>query len=249
MTTGQEHLNNDLEHTERTSFLSTFFQVLFFPISPSGLTVMGIAVFLPPIAAFICRFIPYGSILSLLVYIIVLAYFYGYLILSVKSSAGGERRAPSVMIEDEDYDIFTILWQFFQVFIPILLCFGPVLIYWSDKKQTDLYFWWILAGGGFVLPMATLSVMIHDSIAGLNPFLLLISIVRTLIPYLITVLIFYIPVFVFAAMVIGLFGTGFSHSLVVIILLRLVRNYMFIASAHAIGWFYYINRERLRWDM
>jgi len=249
MTTGQEHLNNDLEHTERTYFLSTLFQVLFFPISPSGLTVIGIAVFLPPVAAFILRLIPYCSLLSLLVYIIVLAYFYGYLILSVKSSAGGERRAPSVMIEEEDYDIFTILWQFFQVFIPILLCFGPALIYWNDKKQTDLYFWLILAGGGFILPMATLSVMIHDSLAGLNPFLLLISIVRALIPYLITVLVFYIPVFVFVAMVIGLFGTGFSHSLVVIILLRLVRNYMLLTAAHAIGWFYYIHRERLRWDM
>jgi hypothetical protein len=244
------HNNNDLEHTGRTSFFATVLQVLLFPISPSGLTVIGIAVFLPPVAGFICLFIPFfGFILSLLVHIIVLSYFYWYVIFSVKSSAAGERRAPSVMIEDADYDIFSILWQFFQIFIPILLCLGPALSYWLTKKQTDLYFWLALAGGGFVLPIAILSVMMYDSLAGLNPFLLLISIVRAFIPYLITVLVFYIPVFVFAEMAVGVFGKGFSTGLVGMLLFRILRNYTFLTAAHAIGWFYYKNQERLRWDM
>ena len=245
----QGHNNDRLEHTERTSFFAAVLQTLVFPLSPSGITTIVVFIFLPMLLNLVMSLIPFGGLLLISVRIIIGGYFYWYLINCVHKSAIGEKRAPNVVAEDPDYDVSSMLWQIFQVLVPLLLCIGPAVAYWGAKKQTDFYFWLILCCGGFLLPVSLLSVMMHDSLSGLNPLILLISIVRGFVSYLGVVAMFYLPLVIFGVLLAMARPKGPASALAMDVFFKFAGYYLLMVAAHVIGRFYYINKDKLDWEV
>ena len=99
--------------------------------------------------------------------------------------------------------------------------------------------------GVFFLPMTLLRVVMYDSLAGLNPFIIVWSIFKIFPRYCLVLLFFYLPMvlFVFMARWVpkDLWGGRF--------ILKAANMYLLLVSAHVLGWFYYRNEERLAWPV
>ena len=88
--------------------------------------------------------------------------------------------------------------------------------------------------------MALLSVILFDSVSGLNPRYWLISVTRAFIPYLGLVLAL--------TSIIGVM-VWVVRSMAGFLLLALVILYMVMIGAHLLGRFYFRYERRIGWDI
>lgn len=172
----------------------------------------------------------------------IVAYLFWYLAECVRQSAEGEIRAPSAIASSEQpWDMFL---QMFRTFVCVLLAAVPAGAYFVYTRQADATFWLILGAGVLFLPMALLAVTMFDSLGGLNPLLIIGSMISTFFPYLGLVTAWYIV----AALVVGLWiYLGQSRMFLVVLLLVWATAYLFMVNAHLLGRFYYRNQEKLNW--
>ena len=128
----------------------------------------------------------------------------------------------------------------------MVVCFVGAIVYVSFNKRIDPVFWLLLGGGVFFLPMALLSTIMFDSLAGLNPILIIGSIFSTFGKYLGVALAFYVPY----AISVGVFTvlSPFVSPLTIPIF-SLIDLYLLLVAAHLLGWFFYRNEEKLNWEV
>ncbi len=235
--------------------------IFLYPISVPGLTMLGIFIFTPFILGLILSFLaralgalhplmvlvlfPLG-ILFAIIRFIVSWYMIWYFGVCVQESAAGQIRAPETLTKGGGFDIVEMFFQSIRFLCCIVICFGPALAYSLTYEQGDNYFWLILAGGIFFFPMTLLSIVMFDSIIGLNPILIVTSIFSTFFQYCCVVVMFCIPVGIIAGMLIYLpKNTGFLIQLI----LRTVYAYQLLIAGHLLGDFFKRNEERLYWEV
>ena len=96
----------------------------------------------------------------------------------------------------------------------------------------------------FFFPMSLLAAVMYDSFKGLNPFVLIGSIIRTFLPYCAMVM-----VLVWAFFFITEWLPDPQESIGMIFILWCLGIYLAMLVAHLLGWFYHRYERQLNWDV
>jgi DNA-directed RNA polymerase subunit RPC12/RpoP len=226
-----------------------------FPIRGAAMGMIGVFIVCEIVISFLAV-IPIISLIVFLFSLIVRAYIFWYLYLCVQTAAEGKIRSPDILQEDEG-DFLGMIWRMLRMILAVFFCMAPAIIYfvWTNaailtgtntgNAGIDGVFWSMFAAGLFFLPMTLLSIVMHDSIGGLNPFLIVWSVLRTLLKYLVLAACFSIPLGL--TFVVNLFSSrlGFWFALPA----EVLSYYLAFVGAAMLGRFFYINEERLNWNM
>ncbi len=145
--------------------------------------------------------------------------------------------------------------QSYKAFICFAFFVLPVLLYLTYTRRTDAIFWALTAFWIFFFPMGLLAVVMFDSLAGLNPVVIVGSIFSAFLPYigliaLLTALIISIRLLVFLSTL--LFSVGGIYTIIIWIVIYgsgVIDFYMMMVIAHLLGGFYYKYQERLNWEV
>ena len=135
------------------------------------------------------RMLGRGGIFSLMVTVFSTGYLFAYMQKIIAGSAQGEDEMP-------DFPDFSDWWS--DIIQPFLLFGGTVLVSLlpvfiaaylaaqSESEMMKLAFFPALAFGAFYMPMALLAVAVTNNFLGLSPHVVVPSILRVFLPYLVT---------------------------------------------------------------
>lgn len=232
-----------------------FVDIFLYPMNKSGLTILAVsagiplllrallrltmifcAVFAPALIFWVLLIMLHWAALALFV-----LYMNWYVCECIRDSATGGIRAADTTATTPGFT--EILWQSLAVMITAGACMVPAILYLGRTQSFDKIFWALYAFGGFLFPMALLSVVMHESLRGLNPVLLTRSALKTLVPYSALVLFGYI-LFVSIPMA----ARYLLHAWVLQYVFLFAAFYQLLILAHLIGRFYWRHEERLYWD-
>jgi FHA domain len=213
-----------------------------YPFKSKGiiLLVLGAVVFL---------FLEFLSGWSFLIKIISTGYFFAYMQRIVAFTAQGEDEMP-------DFPEFGEWWS--DIILPYLLfvatmlaSFLPALVFFfslrgSFDEPLVLGLFFALLGMALIYyPMALLAVAVSDSFVALSPHIVLPSICRVFLPYLVTLLLL-------AGLAAVRFGTEWGLKLVDVPVLPTVVTgflslYLFVVMMRVLGLLFRCHRARLGW--
>ena len=229
--------------------------IFFYPMNKEGLSLLFICAGVPFLLRVILKFFRVFSavfgpalifwVLFIIVHwlgmLLLLLYVNWYACECIRDSAAGGIRAVDTIATTPG--LGEILGQAFRVAVCALFVVAPALVYLARTHRTDLPFQLLYAAGGFVFPMALLAVVMFDSFAGLNPILLLRSILKTHLRYC-----FLIPFYYLFWVLIPAAGVLLFQSWMLGYLSLFLAFYSLLILAHLLGRFYWKNEQRLDWD-
>jgi len=215
--------------------------VLLYPISLSGMIVIGMIITFEVVFVLAINVIgPLALGLSIL-YIILMIYLYWYYSECVRDSCDGGLRAPETLNLGEG------LGEMFLQLLKILACgivyLGPAKIYFQLTNEVDIIFWSILGIGIFLFPMGLLGVILFDSLNALNPILIIGSILSTFIPYCGLVILLCGIVWMMISV------SDIANSLVLKICLEAFHIYFLMVFSHILGRFFFKYQKKLNWEV
>lgn len=230
----------------------TFLDVLCYPVSRAGLSVLGFY-FVMPLILFLTTLIPIPVINLLFYFLVLVAGFLvllstlWYLTVCIRSGAEGQRRAPALFEETEDDTLGGWIREILLVLTTIIFCVGPAFIVrFPLGVDSTAIFWAVFGAGLFLLPMCLLSMVMFDHLGALNPLLIIPSIFSTFFSYCLVVILYSIPIVMF----VGIWIVGAKTPILpVVMLVRAVGCYLLMVASGLLGWFFYKNEEKLRWDV
>jgi hypothetical protein len=241
--------------------------IFFYPTSKPGLTTLGIIVGIPllfrgfvfifgilalrfpPALVFLALF----AIVGLIVKIVLYLYMYWYLCACIRDSASGGIRAPETLAVTPG--LGEIFWQTLRIIACLAFFALPAVAYSHNTKQTDAIYWCLVVYAVFFFPMGLLSVVMFDSVSGLNPVLLIGSIFSTFLPYCALVLLYTVGVLLCVLDVLIQIFTAIFLALPVLgpillpISLQFFGIYMLFIAAHVLGRFHWRYQEKLNWEV
>jgi pSer/pThr/pTyr-binding forkhead associated (FHA) protein len=225
-----------------SSFTGGMVGALAYPLRDNGpFMLVGLAV-LTAVMDLLARSLAVGMMLGL-VGLGVGLYVLSYLREIVVSSADGESRLPSW----PDFQAQALGGSIVQWLGVYLVSFGPWML--TTRLIPPEARWLspaLLGLGCAYFPMAVLAVTIYDDLAALNPVLVLVSVARTLVRYLILCLL--LGVALGAAWVSERATGGPSPPMLGTVLSGVLWAYAGLVGARAIGWFYYCSKDQLAWS-
>lgn len=249
---GRYLLKDHEEPPERK--LPWIIDIFLYPFNVSGLTMLGVTVGVPLLLRVLVYVLmactalfPPAMVFWVLAIVVcwggsfvLLLYMNWYACECIRDSARGAIRAPdTTAITPGLGDIFG---RTFRVLLCVLVCVAPAVIYLIQTHQFDPVFWTLLGVGGFFLPMALLAVTMFESLAGLNPLLLVGSILSTFVPYCLLVPFCYTLIVLFPYAAYFVKEIGLPGYVV------LFATYcLWLVLAHLLGRFYWKYEERLNW--
>ena len=242
--------------------------ILLYPFSAAGMVHLAIFCLGPPLLGFINRLIlsriPFGTLISLVLLVFLIAYALYYLACCVFDSSKGGRRAPDIIVEYAP-DKSDLIAQLFLMLASIAICFWPVAIYSLLMHRVDVVFWLLSAVGIFLFPMALLAGTLFDATHALNPIFIIASIFKTLPKYCGLVLFYCIPGAIVAAVIANLrnlsgaqditgaifFPFGLIHYFftAAFIYKAMAFAYLAMVGAHLLGSFYWWHKDKLDWGL
>jgi hypothetical protein len=219
--------------------------ILMYPFSMGGLTTLGIVIVIPLLISLaVAALGPFGffiSMPSLIVIAVIHAYFLWYIPQCIEDSAKGGVRAPETVSQAPG--LWDMAEQLGRTLASIAMAALPLIAYWFWAHETDRTFWLLLACAAAICPMALLSVTMHDSISGLNPLILVLSVLRTLPSY--TILVLVLGLLIFAMLKAQQVATAGDPVLGFVA--SVAMYHPILVAAHLLGRFYWRCRERLDW--
>lgn len=233
--------------------LPWFVDILLYPISIPGLLHLGIFTIIPFLLSLIMILLgPLGMAIAfpaIIINIAILLYLYWYVTECVRDSAKGGLRAPEAFATA---GLEEMLWQAIYIVGCCLVFMGPAYFYSLYSNRTDIAYWLLLICGVFFLPMGLLSCVMFDSIRGLNPLLIIVSILSTFLHYIGLVLLITCIVLGYraiAAIQTELVQRGMMAMMFLENILRLVLLYITFVAAHLLGRFFYRYEDKLYWEV
>lgn len=186
-------------------------------------------------------------VLSLIVHwgglAILLLYMNWYVFQCVRDSAEGGIRAAETGAMTPGFG--GIFLDALRLIASVAVCLAPAIVYGSQIGFGDPLFLVLAAVGGFAFPMALLAVVMHESLRGLNPLLLLRSIGRTLLPYCALIPAFYILCLTFPLAFSLILSPRYWPSSY---LFQALGFCTLLIAAHLLGRLYWKNEEKLEWE-
>lgn len=169
-----------------------------------------------------------------------------YIISCVRESAAGAAKAPDSLFSGtfDVGDWRDIIQDFMTTAAPYIFCFCPSFVYLASTQRTDWIYFSLLILGISYFPMFLLAVILFDSSSGFNPLTHIISIIVTFIPYCILIAQFFFLIACFYGV-----GLAFENSPVSYLISLPCMLYFIMLLAHLLGRFYYLNQDKLNWDV
>lgn len=224
-----------------------------YPFKRNGLILLTIGAIVFMLLKFLSGFIAVGGggVLSLIFTVITVGYLFAYMQKIIAHSAQGEDEMP-------DFPDFGDWWS--DIIMPFLLFAStvavsllPAIIIFNLMDRNEmaaLAFWPALGIGVFYLPMALLAVAVTDNFLALSPHLVVPSICRVFLPYLVT--------FLFLA---SLFSirmavewsvhlvrvTPLPLTLAATVVMSFLSLYLLMVEMRTLGLFFRSYRSRLGW--
>lgn len=171
-------------------------------------------------------------------------YFLSYMQRIMTCSGYGEEEMPG-------WPDFTDFWA--DIILPMLLlagtflvCIAPglaCLIFGNDSVKQAAIPLFIL--GGFYFPMAVLAVGMTDNIFSLNPLVIIPSIAKLFVPYLVATLFMGIlyGVYMLSQALVGWFDIAVLSTLII----SFLSLYFTTVQMRILGLLYFTNKDRLGW--
>jgi DNA-directed RNA polymerase subunit RPC12/RpoP len=231
--------------------------ILLYPATLHGIVTICIIIVGRLSGIFCC----FGWIIQILVYL----YMYWYFCECIRDSAAGGLRAPITI--SREASLSEMFWQSVNIFVCCVFFFGPQVIYETYVTITGtpvniVILWSLRSYGIFFFPMGVLAVVMFDSVNGLNPILIVRSIISTFFQYCGLVILFYSLAFLFLFGVMGASlsaataasGTesilkALSSVLMFFVLINIIFIWIFFVAGHLLGRFYWKYQERLYWEV
>ena len=238
---------------EAPSFYRQIPGAFIYPLKRNGVILLVIGTVVFTILDFLSGFkMPgRGGVFSLLMTVISTGYLFAYMQKIIAHTAQGEDELP-------EFPDFTDWWS--DIILPFLLFTGtiavslvPVFIagFWAlENKAVVPLILPAAALGAFYLPMALLAVAVTDNFLALSPHVVLPSILRVFLPYLLT--------FLLLGLLAGLRIEGgrvsdlvplqqFALKLCVIVAMGFISLYLLTVEMRLLGLLFRSYRERLGW--
>jgi hypothetical protein len=231
--------------------------VFLYPTSMAGMTILGIVV----VVRFLARIvvvslgrlslqnalflIPFGMawIIGILVRIVLYLYLYWYLCECIRDSAAGGTRAPETIGHNPGFG--EMLGQAIKTSGCFLFFLAPAVLYHLKAGQTEAFYSRLPALAAlFFFPMSLLAVVMFDSFKGLNPIVLIGSIINTFLPYCAMIM-----VFVWAGFFIIERAPDLLELTCSTFIFWCLGIHLAMVAAHLLGWFYNRYERQLNWDM
>jgi pSer/pThr/pTyr-binding forkhead associated (FHA) protein len=162
-----------------------------YPFKRNGIILLGIGTVVFTILDFLSGFkMPgRGGFFSLTMTVVSTGYLFAYMQKIIAHTAQGEDELP-------EFPDFTDWWS--DIILPFLLFTGTIVVslvpifivgFWAlENEAMALAIFPAAVIGGFYLPMALLAVAVTDNFLALSPHVVLPSILRVFLPYLLTFL-------------------------------------------------------------
>ena len=226
--------------------LPAFLDMFLYPTSVPGLIIIGIVIGIPFILSVLSVLAgPFGffiSIPGIFITLVIDLYMYWYICEYIRDSAEGNIRAPDVLVNSPS--LSDMFFQTLRILLCLLIFAAPALFYYLRTNRIDNIFYIISGLSAFFFPMGLLSVIIFDSLSGLNPFILIASFFKTFFQYIGLVTLFYI---------IGIFTVYqlvlLDVPVVLTFLIAALNYYFLLVLAHLLGRFYWRYQDKLGWDV
>jgi hypothetical protein len=220
--------------------------IFLYPANFQGLIFLAIAVLVPLLIRLVSMVLCiFGLLFSIFLGIIGM-YIYWFLAQCVRDSASGGLRAPETMAETPG--IGELSWQVFELFACLALWAAPASVYYIYTYKFDSIFWWLAGVGAFIYPMALLSVIMFDSVNGLNPLIIIPSIFSAFFQYCGLVVLISAIIFLYVQTA-RLLPHDFFPRMVLSPLIQAVELYLLMIAMHLLGRFYFKYQEKLNWDV
>lgn len=257
----QTNLGGALQKSESLAErkLPWILDIFLYPTSKPGLTILGIAVIVRVTFRIVVRFLGSASIqflpflaffgfmwaVGMIARIVICLYVWWYLCECIRESTAGVIRAPE--ITGRSPGLGGMLWQALMTAGCFLLYLGPAIFYYKETNLADAVFWAFAVYAVFFLPMSLLAVVVFESWQGLNPILLVRSIIRTFLPYC-----------ALTAAIAALAATGVfivrkmpdpQKSSLGLFVLWSMSIYLAMIVAHLLGAFCCRYKEKLNWEV
>jgi hypothetical protein len=227
--------------------------IFLYPISISGLLHLGIFTIIPFVLSLIGMLLgPFGMAIALPAFVIniaVMLYLYWYVTECIRDSAKGGLRAPEAFAMAGMGE----MWSQAQYIIGCLLIFfSPVFFYSFFNSESDVVYWILLLFGVFFFPMGLLACVMFDSIGGLKPPLLIVSIFSTFFQYCGLVLL--ITGIALGYKAIPTIRTDIPQQQTIAMIFLdsavfLILLYTSFVVAHLLGRFFWRYQDKLNWEV
>jgi hypothetical protein len=227
-----------------------------YPFKGDGIVLMCVGTILFLVvdgARWISGFAPiYGLIAVILLTIFGTGYLTAFLRRVITSTAQGDEEMPEwPEIDDFASDVFVPFAQFIGT---VLFCFAPMIgltVYALVGSHGDsAWLGWATTAtmlfGCVYFPMAFTAVAMSDSIAGVNPMVVIPSIMRVLGPYLLTVVVLAVILLV-RWLLFRFLGIVLPIPFLPTIITSLIGLYLLVVEMRILGLLYRNNKDRLGW--
>jgi hypothetical protein len=185
------------------------------------------------------------GILGVVVSVLLTGYLCAYFFSVVTTSANGDPALPPWPDFSNAWE--DILQPMFLFAITALLCFGPALLasrqFPVDHAARSVIVWTLGITGALYFPMALLAVVMSDSLAGLNPLLVIPSALKVINHYVLACAALGLAFLLDA----GVSSVAERIPLVGGIIAGFFALYSSVVAFRILGMLYYLHRERLGW--
>jgi len=245
--------------TERK--LPWILDIFLYPVSSGGLLTLATLLLLrlfTDVATVLLMCCVFGGALSLILRIVLVwSYTFWYFSECVRDSAAGGLRAPD--IAGLMPDLGDMFWQLARLFACFAIFLGPVTFYrgytyLAGTEIENVVLLPLLAYGAFFFPMNALAVVMFDSVNGMNPILIIRSIISTFLQYCGLFILFYGLNILFSTMLgmvlrISSRTNILSGGFFTYILFNLLLAYALLVIGHLLGRFYWLYQKKLNWEV
>jgi len=223
-----------------------FIDIFLYPFSLPGLKHLALFTGFPLLVFVFGMITPiqfscFFNFVIFMVSITIFLYMYWYLAECIRDSADGWVRAPEGVGSLPDFT--DMIMQAVNIIGCLLFFLLPAGIYIFYVREINFIAWLLIIPALFFYPIGLLSVVLYDSVSGLNPKTLIHSVYSTFWSYVGLVLLFIVMFFlilVYRETQIGLLWK---------IVFRSIMIYLTFILAHLTGRFYLQNKDKLKWDL
>ncbi len=243
----------ELPEHRTVSFYQELPRAFDYPFRGDGLVVLTVGTVFYLIvesATYVSR---YAWVIGLISILFLTVFGFGYLFAFMKSIITSTAQGSQVLPDWPDVSgwMEDIVLPFGQMLGTTVFCFLPVVGLWvAEMLGVDVPMWLVMAAfvaGGLYYPMGLLSVAMHDTVAGLNPLLVLVSILRVPREYIVCCLVLgsvfavrvltvtFLPKIV-PIPIVPYVLAGFIGLYLVTVLTRIL-GLLYLAKHNELGWF------------
>jgi hypothetical protein len=219
-----------------------------YPLRSSGVWMVLSGALALLLAQYAAQLASYAFLLGLLALVIltvgVVGYYFAFIKQVIVTSASGANTLPGwpEILSPADF-----LEPFFHCLALLAVSFGPWLLWqvWGPDVGRDWMSWVLLGWGAFYCPMALVGLALADSVSGLNPAVIVPSILRLFGPYCAAVLL--VGILLLAQLGSGWLAEALSIPFVSSLAVQFLSLYLLVVIARILGVTYYLHRDALGW--